>query len=93
MLGLYPEVQAKAAEEVDHLVEMEGADISDLTVENLKSLKYLECVLKEVQRIYPTAPFIGRELSEDTKISKCCGVTHKKMFFNVINVMKQLYTV
>ncbi|XP_017478664.1 PREDICTED: cytochrome P450 4V2-like [Rhagoletis zephyria] len=69
MLGLYPEVQAKAAEEVDHLVEMEGADISDLTVENLKSLKYLECVLKEVQRIYPTAPFIGRELSEDTKIN------------------------
>lgn len=70
MLGLYPEVQAKAVEEVDHLVDVEGADIVDLTVENLKSLKYLECVLKEVQRIYPTAPFIGRELSEDTKISK-----------------------
>lgn len=70
MLGLYPEVQAKAVEEVDHLVDVEGADIVELTVENLKSLKYLECVLKEVQRIYPTAPFIGRELSEDTKISK-----------------------
>ena len=72
MLGLYTDVQQQVREEIDHLVEVEGADINDLTVDNIKQLKYLECVLKEVQRIYPTAPFIGRELSEDTKISEFC---------------------
>lgn len=69
MLGLHPDVQERVREEVDSLIDTDGADINDLTVENIKQLKYLECVLKEVQRIYPTAPFIGRELSEDTKIS------------------------
>ncbi|KAJ6215404.1 hypothetical protein RDWZM_009904 [Blomia tropicalis] len=70
MLGLHPDVQERVREEVDSLIDTDGADINDLTVENIKQLKYLECVLKEVQRIYPTAPFIGRELSEDTKINQ-----------------------
>lgn len=69
MLGLHPEVQQQVHDEVDQLVDGQGADINDLTAENIKQLKYLECVLKEVQRIYPTAPLIGRELSEDTTIS------------------------
>ena len=71
MLGLYPGVQQKVREEIDQLVEEENvSEIANFSVDAIKRLKYLECVLKEVQRIYPTAPFIGRELSEDTKISK-----------------------
>lgn len=70
MLGLHEDVQKQAREEVDAMLEMNNANIDELQVKDIKQLKYLECVLKEVQRIYPTAPFIGRELSEDTKISE-----------------------
>ncbi|CAL1289341.1 unnamed protein product, partial [Larinioides sclopetarius] len=28
----------------------------------------MECVIKEAQRIYPPAPFIGRQLQEDVKV-------------------------
>lgn len=70
MLGLHQDVQQKVREEVDQVVGMDDDEALDLTLGQLKQLKYLECVLKEVQRIYPTAPFIGRELSQDTEISK-----------------------
>lgn len=40
-----------------------------VTIEMMKKMKYLDCVLKEVQRIYPTAPFVGRELTEDVVIN------------------------
>ena len=70
MLGLHQDVQSRVCDEIDHAIDAAGGDISNLTVDDIKQLKYLECVLKEVQRIYPTAPFIGRELSEDTLISK-----------------------
>lgn len=69
MLGLHPEIQQQLRKEIDEVFEFNSND-NDLTVEQLKQLKYLDCVIKEVQRIYPTAPFVGRDLSEDTKISK-----------------------
>lgn len=40
-----------------------------VTTDMMKRMKYLDCVLKEVQRIYPTAPFVGRELTEDVVIN------------------------
>lgn len=69
MLGLHPEIQQQLRKEIDEVFEYNVND-NDLTVEQLKQLKYLDCVIKEVQRIYPTAPFVGRDLTEDTKISK-----------------------
>lgn len=68
MLGLHPEVLRLVQEEVDQVMES-SANPDELTIDDIKQFKYLECVLKEVQRVYPTVPFIGRELSEDTKIS------------------------
>jgi cytochrome P450 len=41
-----------------------------ITEDMMRGMKYLDCVMKEVQRIYPTAPFIGRELTEDVTV---CG--------------------
>ncbi|CAG2179943.1 unnamed protein product, partial [Oppiella nova] len=67
MLGLHPDIQTRVREEVDSIMDCHSDD-EDCSLDDLKQLKYLECVLKEVQRLYPTAPFIGRELSEDTYI-------------------------
>ncbi|OTF78025.1 hypothetical protein BLA29_014434 [Euroglyphus maynei] len=70
MLGIHQDVQAKLRDEIDSIFESDCSIVEDLSIEQIKQLKYLDCIIKEVQRIYPTAPFIGRDLSEDTKISK-----------------------
>ncbi|GIX78671.1 cytochrome P450 4V2 [Caerostris extrusa] len=73
LIGLYPEVQEKIHQELDSVL---GADRkAPLSVGDLKALKYLECVLKECNRIYPPAPAIIRKISEDISV---CGYTIPK---------------
>ncbi|GBN61760.1 Cytochrome P450 4V2 [Araneus ventricosus] len=68
MLGLHAGIQAKVHEELDLIF---GVDHErHATVEDLKNMKYLECVIKETFRIYPPGPVLPRYLNEDTTI---CG--------------------
>lgn len=80
LLGHHPEIQARAAAEVDALFEEDSANIDDngsddgddkvtLTIDKIKSLKYLECCVKEGLRLCPSVPFIGRRLHEDMDIN------------------------
>jgi len=36
--------------------------------EDLQHMHYLDCVIKETLRLFPAAPLIGRQLTEDLKI-------------------------
>lgn len=47
-----------------------NATSEHLDLDQLKELKYLEMCIKEALRLYPSVPFIGRELVEDTTISE-----------------------
>ncbi|UYV77812.1 CYP4V2 [Cordylochernes scorpioides] len=67
LLGLYPEVQQKAQGEVDDVLGTEWE--RGVTSEDLRHLRYLECLLKESQRLYPSLPFIGRLTSQDEHIA------------------------
>ncbi|XP_072402618.1 cytochrome P450 4d2-like isoform X1 [Diabrotica undecimpunctata] len=60
-----PEVQQKAYEEQKSLF----ADLKTAkpTVAQLNDMKYLELVIKETLRLYPSVPYIARELSEDVE--------------------------
>uniref|UniRef100_L7M3S4 Putative cytochrome p450 4v2 n=1 Tax=Rhipicephalus pulchellus TaxID=72859 RepID=L7M3S4_RHIPC len=66
LLGNHPEVQAKVHEEIDAIFaeDMER----DVTVEDIKQMKYLECVVKESMRLYPPVPLIARDVEEDMKV-------------------------
>ncbi|GIY87034.1 cytochrome P450 4V2 [Caerostris darwini] len=67
LIGLYPEVQEKIHHELDSVL---GTDSKDpLSLVDLNELKYLECVLKECNRIYPPAPAIIKKISKDISIS------------------------
>ncbi|CAI9723443.1 cytochrome P450 4V2-like isoform X2 [Octopus vulgaris] len=63
-IAAYPDVQKKLQKEVDDFY----GESEEVTLSNLKKLTYLDCVIKEVQRLYPSVPLIGRLAAEDFKI-------------------------
>ncbi|XP_061684889.1 cytochrome P450 4V2 [Syngnathoides biaculeatus] len=66
LLGSHPDVHCKVQHE---LQEVFGTSERVASMEDLKQLKYLECVIKEALRLYPSVPFFGRSLCEDININ------------------------
>ncbi|XP_049628644.1 cytochrome P450 4V2-like [Suncus etruscus] len=66
LLGSYPEVQKKVDKELE---EVFGKSDRPVTMEDLRKFKYLECVIKETLRLFPSVPLFGRKLSEDCEIA------------------------
>ncbi|XP_019381526.1 PREDICTED: cytochrome P450 4V2-like isoform X1 [Gavialis gangeticus] len=65
LLASYPEVQKKVHRELD---EVFGDSDRPATTEDLKELRYLECVIKETLRLFPSVPFFARTLNQDCSI-------------------------
>uniref|UniRef100_A0A8C5LS84 unspecific monooxygenase n=1 Tax=Leptobrachium leishanense TaxID=445787 RepID=A0A8C5LS84_9ANUR len=65
LLGSHPEAQKKVHEELD---ETFGQSDRPVTMDDLKKLRYLEAVIKEALRIYPSVPFFARTITEDCTI-------------------------
>lgn len=79
LIGLDPGVQAKLHEEMDNIF---GDDTErNITAEDIRDMRYLDCVLKEAQRLYPSVPMFGREIEEDLDF---CGHTIKKGYMLVV---------
>lgn len=65
LLGLHPEIQDKVHAELDSIFH--GSD-RKVTFSDMSEMKYLERVIKEALRLYPSVPIIGRTLSEDVQL-------------------------
>ncbi|XP_034242913.1 cytochrome P450 4C1-like [Thrips palmi] len=67
MLALHPEVQEAVHQE---LVDIMGDDPTTCpTYNDLNQMKHLERVIKETLRLYPSAPFIGRDLDHELDVT------------------------
>lgn len=65
-LAKHPEVQRKVYEEI---VSVIGADRErPVTLAMLNELHYLDLVIKETLRLYPSVPFYGRKMLENCEI-------------------------
>lgn len=69
VFGMYPDLQKKAAQEVYDVV---GPIPNKVELCDLDKLTYMDMCIKEVLRLFPIAPYIMRESSEDFKI----GIIH-----------------
>lgn len=75
LLGHNRHVQEKLWQEVDKLFAEQLMGVTedeedDLQLDHLKSLKYLDCVIKEALRLCPSVPFIGRKTTNDIKMGE-----------------------
>ncbi|CRK96913.1 CLUMA_CG010305, isoform A [Clunio marinus] len=65
-LAKYPEIQEKVFEECR--TNLGNDPQQPVTMNELNNLHYLEMVIKETLRLYPSVPFFGRNLKEDTTL-------------------------
>lgn len=66
MIALHPEIQQKIQQELDAVL---GNDLEkNISMNDMKEFKYLDCVTKECQRLYPSVPFIGRAVTKELKL-------------------------
>ncbi|XP_074011149.1 cytochrome P450 4V2 [Numenius arquata] len=65
LLGHNREAQEKVHRELD---EVFGNTERPVTMDDLKKLRYLECVVKEALRLFPSVPLFARTLREDCYI-------------------------
>lgn len=66
LIGSHPEVQKTMQAE---LQEVFGSSERHVGVEDLKKLRYLECVIKESLRIFPSVPLFARSICEACQIN------------------------
>lgn len=71
-LALHPEIQAKVFAEIQ--TEIGLGDVK-LSLQELNKLSYLELVIKESLRLFPSVPYFARRITEETTSS---GVTFPK---------------
>ncbi|XP_033015578.1 cytochrome P450 4V2-like [Lacerta agilis] len=65
LLARHPEAQRKVHYELDGVF---GDSDRNITMDDLKQLRYLDCAIKEALRLFPSVPFFARTLLEECYI-------------------------
>ncbi|KAH7984479.1 hypothetical protein HPB52_021524 [Rhipicephalus sanguineus] len=82
LLGHHPEAQDKVHAEIDAVFADDKQ--RSVTVEDIKKLKYLDCVIKESLRLYPPVPLVARNIDEDVHIGQRFAQLEEKIMLTHI---------
>ncbi|CAH0392172.1 unnamed protein product [Bemisia tabaci] len=83
LLGAYPEIQEKCYSELREIFQDSNRSPS---VEDLQKMKYLEQVIKESLRLFPSVPILGREAAEDVIMDGYTIPKETTILLNVYNL-------
>ncbi|CAF2948488.1 unnamed protein product, partial [Rotaria sp. Silwood2] len=67
MIALHQNIQQRLFEEMQRIFENDNE--RTCTLDDVKQMDYLECVIKETLRLLPSVPMIGREIQETFQYS------------------------
>ncbi|KAH8412205.1 hypothetical protein KR009_000429 [Drosophila setifemur] len=84
MLALHEDVQKRCFEEVQNLPE----DSDEITVFQFNELVYLECVIKESLRMFPSVPFIGRQCVEECVVNGMVMPKDTQISIHIYDIMR-----
>ncbi|XP_017132321.2 uncharacterized protein LOC108149343 [Drosophila elegans] len=84
MLALHEDVQKRCYEEVENLPE----DSDEITVFQFNELVYLECVIKESLRMFPSVPFIGRQCVEESVVNGMVMPRDTQISIHIYDIMR-----
>ncbi|XP_077506300.1 cytochrome P450 4C1-like [Amblyomma americanum] len=84
LLGLHPELQRKAQEEMDAIF-MDDVN-RDVTREDTDRMVFLEACFKEAMRLFPPIPFIGRVLDESIALDGVVIPKGVTVFINIFGL-------
>jgi cytochrome P450 len=65
VLSHHPEIQARAQQELDKVLDASGPNVQLPNLKNRRDLPYVEAIFKELIRIYPSAP-LGKYVTPQT---------------------------
>ncbi|GLH09718.1 Cytochrome P450 4C1 [Gryllus bimaculatus] len=83
LMALHPDVQEKVYEEQMEIFQ--GSDRKP-TMKDLSEMKYLERVIKESLRLYPSVPFITRQVTQDIEIGEYCLPEGSEVMLHIYHV-------
>ncbi|KAI4464331.1 cytochrome p450 family 4 [Holotrichia oblita] len=67
LLGNHPDIQERAFDEIKNVLHDKQTPTS---ITELHELKYLECIIKESLRLYPSVPFITRHIKQEIQLDE-----------------------
>jgi cytochrome P450 family 4 len=70
-LAMHPEIQKNVQNELDSIF---GTSDRDITLEDVINMDYLERVIKESLRLFPSVPFVMRNIDKTIEIGKSCSL-------------------
>ncbi|XP_062133620.1 cytochrome P450 4p1-like [Drosophila sulfurigaster albostrigata] len=65
-MSLYADKQEQCYQEVNEFID---DDFSNLDINQIAKLKYLDCFVKETMRMFPSVPFMGRQVQRKTELA------------------------
>lgn len=86
LLGMYPDIQNRVIEEIVTVVGERDIEESDLG-----KLIYLDMVIKDVLRLFPIAPFIAREASQDFQLGEADTFSYFRRNLTQLNLPEWEY--
>ncbi|OWR46405.1 cytochrome P450 CYP4L4 [Danaus plexippus plexippus] len=85
-MSLYPNVQEKILEEQKTIL---GDDLTrDPTYSEVQQMKYLDCVIRESLRIFPSVPLIERMITEDSQVGELRIPKNTSVIINILELQR-----